>query len=270
MQHWFFVSLRCNHVMHKFLQTISVVFIFLSSACINIEQQPEQNTSLKNTSDYQSRYKQLQQSVRELKQLVQHGDLVTRTGTDVISASFCNFNKQDKSYSHSGVVMIEQGDTLVYHLLSGEENPGDCMLKEPFDSFCDPTKKNGIGLFRYQLNDAEMHKFDSLIHFYYSSKLKFDKKFNLKDDTEMYCAELIAKSVEKATANRITIPVTSAKNFSVKDKAFEGKTYKEFKYIAVDNLYLNPFCKEIKRISLVTLEKKKSVNADPFSTTNNQ
>jgi hypothetical protein len=65
----------------------------------------------------------------------------------------------------------------------------------------------------------------------------------------MYCAEIIYKCLKRITNNRIILPTTKAQNVRIKNPAFKNKLYKEIEYVAVDNLYLNPFCREIARIS---------------------
>ncbi len=190
-----------------------------------------------------------QAEIKEAKKMVHDGDLITRAGMDVTSASLRNFNKQDKSFSHSGIAFIEDGDVYVYHSYTGEENPNGEMQRVSFDSFCNPYKNNSAGIFRYDINEQETKQFGSLIRYYYNRKLKFDKKFDLKDDSEMYCAEIIYKTLAAATFKRIVLPTTIVKNFNYKSPNYKGKTLKVFEYVALDNLYLNEHCKEIKRFS---------------------
>ncbi|RZL61919.1 MAG: hypothetical protein EOO93_11385 [Pedobacter sp.] len=64
----------------------------------------------------------------------------------------------------------------------------------------------------------------------------------------MYCAEIILKALKQSTQNRILLPTTTVQNFKFKNAAFNNKTFKQFEYVAIDNLYLNPYCKEIARV----------------------
>ena len=188
------------------------------------------------------------QKVKSLKQQVKTGDLVTRTGSDMVSNSLCNFNKKEKSYSHSGLAFIENGEVYVYHTLSGAENPTDKMMREKFDSFCNPVRKNGVGLFRYDLSPTENDSLHSIMKDFYKKEMAFDTKFDLKDDSKMYCAEIIYKALKQSTENRIILPTTTVTNLKVKNEAYRNKKFKELTYVAVDNLYLNPYCKEITRV----------------------
>jgi len=82
--------------------------------------------------------------------------------------------------------------------------------------------------------------------------------FDLATDNKMYCAEMIAKSVEQATANRILIPkspITKELRQKYLKMALEKKVVPSVKssnerkeYWSIDNLYLNPHCHEVKKI----------------------
>jgi hypothetical protein len=226
----------------KFVSLLILLFIF---SCQNTNNNGEHSTLNKK----EQKQKDLWAQIHKQKLQVKNGDLITRAGVDAISASLRNFNKKDKSYSHSGIALIEDGEIFVYHTLAGAENPSDKMIREPFDSFCNPHNKLGIGIFRYSLNDAEIKQLDSSFKKYYQQELKFDKVFDLKDDSAMYCAEIIYKCLKRITNNRIILPTTKAQNVRIKNPAFKNKLFKEIEYVAVDNLYLNPFCREIARIS---------------------
>jgi hypothetical protein len=61
----------------------------------------------------------------------------------------------------------------------------------------------------------------------------FDMKFDLSSNERMYCSEFVYKSIKEACQNRISLPTT---------------TINHIKFIAPDNLYINPKCVEIKRV----------------------
>jgi ABC-type oligopeptide transport system substrate-binding subunit len=82
--------------------------------------------------------------------------------------------------------------------------------------------------------------------------------FNLGTNDKMYCAELVAKSINQATAGKIQIPAGRI-NKKIMDKylkrALDTRIFKtdkeayELEYISIDNLYMNPHCKEIRRVA---------------------
>ena len=82
--------------------------------------------------------------------------------------------------------------------------------------------------------------------------------FDLSTDNKMYCAEMIAKSIEQATANRILIPKSSVTD-ELRQKylkmALQKKVIPSVKsgieqrqYWSIDNLYLNQHCREVTKI----------------------
>lgn len=179
--------------------------------------------------------------------LLQNGDLLTRSDDDFESLSLQNFSTRDRRYSHSGLVFLEDSHYYVYHSMAGPENPDGHFRREPFDSFVSPAKKTGFGVFRYQLSLGEIEALHTLYKKYYQEKIPFDKSFNLISDDSMYCSEIIYKSLKKVTNNRIVLPVSVLTNFKPKTPNMLSKNIliKRFEYIGLDDLYMNPFCKEI-------------------------
>ncbi len=237
--------MRLGHQLPSSLVYNLCFCIILWLASCNIK---EENTALKTVRSPQERLALWWQLLDNTKPLIRDGDLITRSGGDIISGTFANFNHQDKTYSHAGLAFNEGGDIYVYHALAGDENPTEQLLREPLDSFCDPAKKNGFGVFRYALDDGERSLLHAIIKDYYNQKIMFDNKFNLRDSTKMYCAEVVLKALRKSTQNRIDLPTTNMVNFRVKFDGHQQKNIKHLEYVAIDNLYLNRYCKEIARI----------------------
>ena len=201
------------------------------------------------TTKYNAAYKQALDSIEAAKKFIKDGDLICRTGFDFVSQSLQNFNATDKTYSHSGLAFIEDGKIMVYHSIADRlENPNETFLKEPFDTFINPTKKKCFGIYRYKLMSDEIKNIHNEFNELIKRKVKFDKQFNLKDDTKLYCSEAIAKSLKKCTNNRIIIPTTIKEKFHLKTKGYEKLEGKRFEYIALDNLYLNPYCDSVKKV----------------------
>jgi Permuted papain-like amidase enzyme, YaeF/YiiX, C92 family len=193
--------------------------------------------------------KEILQFVADNKGKIKNGDLIERADDDLVSESMRNFSKSDKTFSHCGLAFIEDGEVYVYNNMAGEENKSEKMMREPYDSFVSPGKKNGFGIFRYALTEAEIEKLHLVTKEHYKKGLLFDKTFDLKTDDKMYCAEMIYKFVKTATAERVLLPTTTIQNFRVRDPKYKGLVLKEFEYVGLDNLFINDFCKPIVRIS---------------------
>ncbi len=152
------------------------------------------------------------------------GDLVLRTGRDFISLALRQFSLVNKTYSHCGLVRVEKGRVWIYHAIGGEDNPQATLRRESFAEFCNPKYNLGFGIFRYALTKKEKRKVDSLTGLYFRKKVPFDMQFDLKTDSSFYCAEFVYKVLEQATGKDY-LPVT---------------TIGQFRYVAIDNLFLNP------------------------------
>lgn len=188
---------------------------------------------------------------------IREGDLVLRCGNDFISESLSDFSQQEKLYSHSGVAMMYDQTMYVYSNMAGDINPDEIMRRDPVDSFISPVHNVAVGIYRYDITDTELEKLRAIIHNYYNNKLPFDMNFDLSTDDKMYCAEMIAKAIEQATGKRITFSkslITPALKEKYLKKLLEKKVIPSAKvadqreYLALDNLYLNPHCNEIKKI----------------------
>lgn len=186
-------------------------------------------------------------NIEQGKSLLHNGDLITRSDDDFESLSLQNFSKKDRTYSHSGMAFNEDHNWFIYHCISGPENTGDHIKREPFDSFINPVKKTGFGIYRYQLSSTEMIKLHKVYKNYFAEKLPFDKSFNLQSDDSMYCSEIIFKTLKKVTNNRVILPTSFITNFKPKATGmrFKNVFFKRFDYIGIDDLYINSFCKKI-------------------------
>ncbi len=202
------------------------------------------------TRTHEERMNQWLGQYNEAKAFVKNGDLVLRQASDIVGGTIRNMNLKDKTYSHAGLVFEENGEWWVYHSIMGDDNPSGEVLRQKLDTFCYPkTIMKAFGIARYEMNEEEIAKVHVVMQEHFKNKMKFDDKFDMNDDSKLYCAEIIANALKSSTNGRIIIPTTQAQNVRIKDPAYKGKFYKELIYYSLDNLYMNPFCKEIARVS---------------------
>lgn len=173
-------------------------------------------------------------SISQYKKIVKTGDLIVRTGVDFTSETMRLLSTKDKTYSHCGIASIEHDSLFVYHSIGGEWNPDQKLRRDPFIFFCNPYESKGFGIFRYKINHKENINLINVVHKLYDKKIMFDMHFDLATDDRMYCSEFVYKAIEQATNNKIVLPTTTINNI---------------KFIALDNLFINSFCTEIKRIT---------------------
>jgi hypothetical protein len=188
---------------------------------------------------------------------IREGDLVLRCGNDFISESLSDFSQNEKLYSHSGIAMMEDGAMYVYSNMAGDINPDEIMRRDIVDSFITPVQNIAVGIYRYDITNAELENLKNIIHSHYENKLQFDMNFDLASDDKMYCAEMIAKSVGQATENRIVFSkslITPGLKEKYLKKLLDKKVIPSAKvadqreYLALDNLYLNPHCREVLKV----------------------
>lgn len=159
--------------------------------------------------------------------ILKQGDIVLRKGNDATSDMLCLLNLSDKTYSHCGVVNIENGYPFVYHSIGGEDNPDAKLRRDSANFWITPANNNTIGIARTDLTDEQKIKMAGLLQQFYKKQVKFDMKFDLKSDDRFYCAELVYKAVTQAAGDT---------------QYFQPVSAFGFRYIGIDNLYLNPHC----------------------------
>lgn len=157
-------------------------------------------------------------------QLLQTGDLAVRRGDDMTSYMLSRLNRQDKSYSHCGLVVVEDGQPYVYHCIGGEDNPDEKMKRETAQQWFSPANNHAFAVYRYDMQDSTNCKLVAEFHRLYKSELMFDMAFDMSTDDRQYCSEMIYKALIRVTADSNYVP-TSA-NY--------GRMF-----VGIDNLYIN-------------------------------
>ena len=87
---------------------------------------------------------------------VQTGDIVFRLGHGFISESMRKFSLKDPRYSHAGIISIENGKPVVYHLLGGESST-TTIQKESLEKFCSHTEAASFAVYRTSLSLSLIH-----------------------------------------------------------------------------------------------------------------
>lgn len=141
--------------------------------------------------------------VEPVKALVQNGDLVFRNGTDEVSRASRSMNRVDTSFSHCGIILVENDSIMVYHAIGGHYNPSQKLKRESLDSFLVPGESDRFAVFRYPLNAEQNDSLTRLVRGHYRSGLRFDLFFNFLSDDEMYCSEFVYKCLNRALSNAL-------------------------------------------------------------------
>lgn len=172
-------------------------------------------------------------AISENKYLVKDGDLILRTGRDFTSEIMRKLSTIDNTFSHCGIASWEHDSLFVYHALGGEWNPDQKIRRDEFRIFCNPYENRGFGIYRYLINEQQRFQLVAQAREYYRDEIKFDMKFDLASDDKMYCSEYVYKIIQKSVGDFVKLKTTTLNNVE---------------FIAIDNLFKNPYCKEIRRI----------------------
>jgi hypothetical protein len=194
--------------------------------------------------------------IKEGQSLLKEGDLVVRLNRDPASRYIKDFNPHDKKYSHSGIVLFENGHPYIFHIVNGEDNPVNKLRKDSLSRFCDPRQNMAYAVFRYDMKNNEIEKLKECINKWYIQGISFDFLFNLQSNDKMYCSEMISKALAEATNKRISIETTTLTTGQA--ALFAAYTHLPFTYtsklliIPIDDLYTNPFCHLVKEYSYIS------------------
>lgn len=156
--------------------------------------------------------------------ILHDGDIVLRTGNDFTSQALKQFNRQDDTYSHCGIVWKENDSFFVYHAIGGETNPKQKLQREWFPYFCDGAANAGFGIFRFSLDSSSLQRAKKFVIEKFNNGALFDLQFDLKTDDSLYCSEFVVKAMQYALQNPHLMDTTFA----------GGKAY-----FSVDNIFLN-------------------------------
>jgi hypothetical protein len=185
------------------------------------------------------------------EQVVKDGDIIARDYQDPISQAVKRFNRLDPSYSHAGIVIIENGYPFVYHVLPNRKYNKGNICRDSLKRFCAPSEINGYGIFRYQLAPGSVAVMKQQLRAWQVQGIRFDPWFSYKSDDQMYCSEMVAKLISKASKGSVVFEFT-------RPTALEKQVYLtrfpkakehslEDSVLAIDNLYMNPHCETIAR-----------------------
>jgi hypothetical protein len=194
--------------------------LFLVFACTS--------PSSKNTTETENFKK-----IDSVKQYLKSGDLIFRNGNDDVSRAARSFNRIDTTYSHCGIIWVENDSIIVYHALGGIYNPGNKLRRDALDSFCSPAESDKFAVYRYPLTNQQTDSLHKIVTNYYSQGLPFDMYFNFLTDDKMYCSEFVFKSFNKAMKGKLNTVITA----------------REWPYgISPDDLYLYEDSRLVKRV----------------------
>jgi hypothetical protein len=212
---------------------LSGCLIFFSGACGTAAGNRDPNITRNDSIADAARNARAFIQIDSLKSIIHTGDLVLRTGNDFTSESLRSLNQRDQTYSHCGIASLENDSLFVYHSLGGDWNPDQKIRRDALDVFAEPYSNRGIGIYRFPLSAPEISDLMVTVKKLHEIGIMFDMKFDLESNDHMYCAEFVYKSFVMGTHGKIR---------------FNTSHIGSFAFIGVDDLFLQPSCREEKRI----------------------
>lgn len=204
-------------------------------------------SSVQTAQHHPSRNRDVLTMIARGKNQLRDGDLVVRLHKSPASTLVRNFNRVDKSYSHAGIVLVENDCPMVYHITPSENNRKGNIRKDSFHLFCNPAENSAFGIYRYQLSSNELKRAKSILQQWFEQKVAFDPLFDLQTDDRMYCSEMVAKLIARATQQRLILGITTTS--PLERELFRAKQHlpdscgRQEKVYSIDNLYMHNSCK---------------------------
>jgi hypothetical protein len=171
---------------------------------------------------------QQQQCIDSARAFLKNGNIVLRTGNDVISAMFAQLNKTDQTFSHCGIAFQEDSIWWVYHSIGGEDNPDAKLRRETFERFVSKDHNLGLGVCEYPITTSQIESLHQVVQSFHQQQVPFDMQFDLKSNDRFYCAEMVYKAYSTALHM---------------DSFFNVTNHKGFVYVSTDNIFTSPNAK---------------------------
>ena len=208
-----------------FIFCVAGLLMFLANGLCSCHQHPQlkaiaNNPIVKGAADSSN-----QHIVDSAVSLLKSGYIVLRMGLGADSRMLAQMNRKDKSYSHCGIVMVENGYPFVYHSIGGENNPDARLRRDSARFFFSPVYNMALAIVRYDLDSGKLDELGRVVRAYYRQRPKFDLKFDLRTDDKLYCSEFVYKAVNKAARDTAYIGTTSAAGL---------------RFVGIDNLFVTP------------------------------
>lgn len=131
--------------------------------------------------------------------VLQPGDIIFREGLSFVSRMILVAD-ENSPYSHTGLIYIEKDKVFVIHAVPAEESWETEVIKiEPIKDFLRKDRTAAVAVYR-PLKQYEKYISVSVNTAlkYAMNNTKFDSGFDLKDDSRLYCTELVWKAYLQA------------------------------------------------------------------------
>jgi uncharacterized protein YycO len=129
---------------------------------------------------------------KEEYSLIRDGDIILRHGYGLVSDVIVETLKEDYQISHCAIITEDENDFRVIHTVSQSISDYDGVQDQKLKPFIYQSHKNSVIVVRFKWPDEDAGaKISNKARYYLDQKVPFDNSFNIHDDKEFYCSELI-------------------------------------------------------------------------------
>lgn len=127
---------------------------------------------------------------------LQAGDLILRMGYGLLSESFCKIASREQRYSHCGIIDYQprRGGWVVWHAYGEEQIGANGIFCQPLIDFLRESHSCQV----YHRPEIDSLGLSRIRQFIYEREpggryaKTFDRAFDLRDTTTIYCTEFVA------------------------------------------------------------------------------
>lgn len=137
-------------------------------------------------------------SKKEIAEL-RSGDIILRRGFGLVSASIASSLNEDFSVSHCGIVDVDSnGNVRVIHSVSSSLSDFDGLQDCTINEFCKESKENSLMVVRFRdTADVPLANLAKTAQTYLDRKIPFDGVFDITENDEMYCSEMVWSALKE-------------------------------------------------------------------------
>ena len=169
-------------------------------------------------------------SVHVVDSELKEGDIILRRGKSLVSELLRRSSLHDRTFSHVGIIFLENGKWKVMHAIGGEGAIRDGVVSDHLTQFCSSTETDTVAVFRINPHETTGSAIVKAAQKLQSNCTGFDSDFSLTTDDKLYCTEFVMKAVEVASEQHISLPLSYVSGV---------------KYISCENIYSNQYVQQI-------------------------
>lgn len=136
-------------------------------------------------------------SQEEYSQL-RDGDIILRHGYGLVSDLIVETLKEKYDISHCAIIVKDGNDFKVIHTVSQTISDFDGVQEQPLKPFINQSHRNSIIVVRFKWPEENAGaRISAKAQHYLDARIPFDNSFNIYDDKEFYCSELIWRIIQE-------------------------------------------------------------------------